>query len=72
MRTMIDFHGYLVELDDVICITPVREHRPGDRYFIVNFRGGSGQSFPAENRDEFATLVKVAHAARQIPDDDLA
>jgi hypothetical protein len=69
---MIDFYGYLVDSSEVICITPVREGGIGDLFFIVNFRGGSNQSFPAEHRDEFVALVKMTYAARQIPDDDLA
>lgn len=59
--TMIDFHGYLLtNLSEVLCVTPVRESSITDQFFIVNFRGGSNQSFPGEHRDEFVRLVKNA------------
>ena len=56
---MIDFHGYLLDPTEIVCITPMHKDSTGWQFFAVHFRGGSTQSF-SRDRDKFVDLVKNA------------
>jgi hypothetical protein len=59
---MIDFHGYLLDPTEIVCVTPMRKDSTGWQFFAMYFRGGGTETFTGDtgHRDEFISLVKNA------------
>ena len=61
--TMIDFHGYLLDPTEIVCVTPMRGDGAGWQFFAMHFRGGGTETFTlrdAGDRGKFISLVRHA------------
>ena len=60
---MIDFHGYLLDPAEIVCVTPMRKDSTGWQFFAMHFRGGGTETFTlrdAGDRGKFISLVRHA------------
>jgi len=68
--TMIDFHGYLLDLTEIVCVTPVRKDSTGWQFFVMHFRGGGTETFTgnADLRNKFVGLVESTESGHTMID----
>ena len=59
---MIDFHGYLLDPTEIVCVTPMHKDSTGWQFFAMYFRGGGTETFTGDtgDRGKFITLVRNA------------